>query len=110
MSIKDVKKNFISMNEAFKCQNCGAKNSLLKGGCRNHCTKCLHSLHVDKDIPGDRKSDCRGIMEPVEVEQNGKKGFMIIHKCVKCAKIIRNKCAQDDDFDAIIKLSRCKII
>jgi hypothetical protein len=110
MSTKDVKKNFISINEGFICKNCGKKNGILKGGCRNHCTKCLHSLHVDENIPGDRNSQCRGVMEPVEVEKNGKKGYMIVHKCSKCAKISRNKCAYDDDFDAIIKLSRCKLI
>ena len=33
---------------------------------RNHCPNCLSSLHVDEE-PGDRASDCGGIMEPVAV-------------------------------------------
>ena len=29
---------------------------------RNHCPNCLSSLHVDEE-PGDRASDCGGIMD-----------------------------------------------
>ncbi len=44
-------------------------------------------------------------MKPIGAEHNGKKGWMIIHKCLKCAKIIPNKAAEDDDFDQIIQLT-----
>jgi DNA-directed RNA polymerase subunit RPC12/RpoP len=98
-------KNFIVINEEFVCKNCGQENSKLKGSCRNHCTACLFSLHVDKDIPGDRQSECHSLMSPTKVEHNGKKGWMISHECKKCGKIIKNKAASDDDFDQIIKLS-----
>ncbi len=97
--------SFVVINEEFDCKNCGEHNPKLAGSCRNHCKKCLHSLHVDEENPGDRKSDCHGLMEPVKIDQNGKKGWMIYHKCQKCNKIIPNKAAQDDNFDEIIKLS-----
>jgi hypothetical protein len=104
------RKNYIFVNEGFTCEKCGEKNPAQKGGCRNHCRKCLYSKHVDKEVPGDRESTCLGLMEPFEVDLSGKKGYIIMHKCKKCGKIINNKCAPDDDFDAIIKLSTRKMI
>lgn len=98
--------SFIVINEEFICKKCGEKNPKLKGSCRNHCRKCLYSLHVDDLSPGDRKSQCHSIMAPVELEYNGKKGWMISHKCAKCSKIIKNKAAEDDNYDLIIKLSQ----
>jgi hypothetical protein len=44
-------------------------------------------------------------MEPIFVDQDGKRGYIITHKCTKCDKEIRNKVAKDDDFDVIINLS-----
>jgi len=101
-----MRKNFIVINEEFKCKNCGHVNSKLKGSCRNHCAKCLYSLHVDKNTPGDRQSDCNDLMEPIKIDQNSKKGWIIYHKCQKCGKIIPNKAAQDDNFNKIIELSQ----
>lgn len=97
---------FIVINESFICSHCGENNPKLNSSCRNHCRKCLYSKHVDKSSPGDRKSDCKSLMVPVSVEHNGKKGWMIYHKCLKCGKIIPNKTAGDDDFDKIIALSQ----
>jgi hypothetical protein len=99
-------KKFIVINEEFECQNCGAHNDKLEGGCRNHCKKCLYSLHLDKENPGDRQSNCKGLMKPVGINKNGKKGWMIIHQCAKCKKTIPNKAAPDDNFEEIIKLSQ----
>ena len=104
----DKRKNFIHVNEEFICEKCGQKNPPLAGGCRNHCKKCLFSKHVDEKVPGDRKSTCNGLMEPIELDKDGRKGYVIIHKCLKCGKLLNNKCASDDDFDAIIKLSTHK--
>lgn len=98
-------KDFIAINEEFTCLNCGEKNPKLKGSYRNHCRKCLYSLHVDKDGPGDRLSECKSLMYPIKVDQNGKKGWMIYQKCTKCGKIIPNKAAEDDNFDKIIQLT-----
>jgi hypothetical protein len=102
------RKNFITINEEFNCENCNQKNPLLKGSCRNHCVFCLYSKHVDEEVPGDRKSNCFGLMEPVELDQNAEKGYVIIHKCTKCGKKSRNKVAFDDNFDTVIKLSKFK--
>ena len=101
-------KNFIVINEEFDCQNCNEKNPKLKGSCRNHCRKCLYSLHVDEKTPGDRQSSCKGLMKPTSADQNGKKGWIIYHKCTKCGKIIPNKVANDDNFEKIIELSQQK--
>ena len=98
-------KNFIVINEEFTCQNCGEHNPKHKNSCRNHCRKCLYSLHVDENIPGDRKSTCVALMKPIEIDKSGKKGWIILHTCTKCAKTIPNKIAEDDNFDEIIKLS-----
>jgi hypothetical protein len=100
------KSNFISVNEGFKCANCGEENPPSDQTCRNHCRKCLFSLHVDKDIPGDRESTCKSLMEPIGLDQNSKKGFIVFHKCQKCGKIIKNKVSSDDNAEEITKLSQ----
>ena len=72
--------------------------------CRNHCPKCLASLHLDVN-PGDRAADCGGIMDAIGAEPDPKKGYIITHKCRKCGAIRRNKAASDDNIDKIIKLT-----
>jgi hypothetical protein len=99
------KKRFIVIDEPFTCKHCGYKNPPLETSCRNHCKKCLHSLHVDKETPGDRESRCGGLMEPIYLDYSGKKGFVIVHKCTKCNKEMRNKKADDDNEEAIRNLS-----
>ena len=63
---------------------------------RNHCPNCLSSLHVDIE-PGDRESDCGGIMEPVAVwvRKNGE--WAIIHRCRRCGALSSNRVAADDN-------------
>jgi hypothetical protein len=99
-------KNFIVINESFTCANCGEENPKLEKSCRNHCRKCLYSLHVDDKIPGDRKSNCKSLMKPIFADKNGKKGWTITHKCTKCHKEIPNKMADDDNFELIIELTQ----
>lgn len=89
---------FIAREEPFVCEHCGtAVEPLLKGTYRDHCPKCLCSKHVDRDGPGDRLSACQGLLEPVGIDQDGKKGFVIQYRCSKCKKSSRNRAAQDDD-------------
>jgi len=45
-------------------------------------------------------------MKPLTIKHNSKKGWIIMHKCTKCDKIIPNKTAEDDNFDKIIELSK----
>ena len=56
-------------------------------------------------MPGDRKEECHGILRPIKVELNSKKGYVIIYKCEKCGKIRKNKSAEDDNMDLLIKLT-----
>ncbi len=92
---------FISRQEPFTCGHCGAVVQPLEHGtCRNHCPRCLWSKHVDDQGPGDRASTCQGLMEPLGLDQDGKKGWVIIHRCTKCNKKIRNKAAPDDDLSS----------
>jgi DNA-directed RNA polymerase subunit RPC12/RpoP len=101
-----MRKNFYPQERTpFVCANCQGQNQDANSSPRNHCKECLCSVHVDKDVPGDRLSSCKGIMEPVGVENTGKKGLQVIHACSRCKKRIRNVVAPDDNIDAVIRLS-----
>lgn len=94
------RKEFQKRNEEFICLKCGVKNAPASKSTRNHCFSCLYSLHVDEETPGDRQSDCKGLMAPVMLDYRGNKGFMILHKCEKCGKEMFNKAAPDDRLDS----------
>ena len=96
--------NFTVIDEEFVCENCGYNVKKLGYSCRNHCPKCLYSKHVDIN-PGDREETCQGLLEPIGLDVNSKKGYIIIFKCQKCGMIRKNKVAEDDDMDLVIKLS-----
>ena len=102
-------KRFTKIDDSFICANCGFEVQPLGYTCRNHCPRCLCSLHLDVN-PGDRASDCGGLMVPKAVEPDPKKGYIIIHRCTKCGDIRRNKAAtqasvQPDDIKLIISLT-----
>ena len=99
-----MQKRFTKIDEEFICENCGNKVQKLGYTCRNHCPICLYSKHVDVN-PGDRAENCHGSSKPISVEIDSKKGYVIIFKCEKCGKIRRNRAADDDNMDLIIKLS-----
>lgn len=103
-------------NDVFTCRVCG-RTIVPKGAGsdhRNHCPNCLTSLHVDEE-PGDRASDCGGIMDAVAVwVRNGGRGkksaesagqqqsfgggeWAIIHRCRRCGKLSSNRVAADDN-------------
>lgn len=88
-------KKFTKVDEPFICQNCGKQVfPSIEGSCRNHCPNCLYSNHLDIN-PGDRKSMCKGLMKPIDIElKHGK--YRILHKCLKCGFQRWNKSAQDD--------------
>ncbi|MGW7641379.1 RNHCP domain-containing protein [Streptomyces decoyicus] len=95
-------------NTGFTCGNCGKiVAALANGSYRNHCPRCLHSLHVDVS-PGDRANDCQALMRPVAVEHHSAKGYMIVHQCTGCGTRGRNRMADDphqgDDLDTVIAL------
>ncbi|MBN1324913.1 MAG: RNHCP domain-containing protein [Alphaproteobacteria bacterium] len=94
-------KKFIKNVENFTCAHCGA---VVKGnGYTNHCPECLWSRDVDIN-PGDRSSDCGGMMKPIAIEIC-KDYFIITHKCEKCGKIKRQHSASNDNSDKLIELS-----
>ena len=94
-------KQFTKTTENFTCAHCGA--DVLGNGYTNHCPKCLWSRHVDNN-PGDRQSDCGGMMRPISVEQKNSK-FVITHQCEKCGKVIKQHTSENDDIDTIIAIS-----
>jgi len=94
-------KRFTKVKENFTCAHCGA--DVLGNGYTNHCPKCLYSKHVDNN-PGDRQSNCGGMMRPISVESRGGE-FIITHKCEKCGKTIKQHASSDDDMETIISLS-----
>ena len=82
---KEGRRNFLRKIENFVCENCGER---VRGdGYTDHCPRCLFGKHVDEEIPGDRASECGGLMEPIKsVYKSGK--FKIYYKCSKCDKDI----------------------
>ena len=88
--------------EDFVCEHCGFG---VKGnGYTNHCSKCLWSKHVDV-YPGDRAAECRGLMEPIDLEGSSPE-YVIVHRCVKCDHERRNMVASDDDNDALVTVAK----
>ena len=94
-------KRFTKTIENFTCAHCGA--DVLGNGYTNHCPKCLYSKHVDNN-PGDRQSECGGMMRPISIESRGGE-FIITHKCEKCGKTIKQHACENDDMDTIIAIS-----
>ena len=102
-------KRFTKNDAGFLCAHCGKQVEPLGYTSRNHCPFCLWSLHVD-EFPGDRACECRGELEPIRVEPDAKKGYIIIHRCRRCGAIRRNKAAheakvQPDDIKLLIRLT-----
>ena len=79
-------------NDTFTCKVCGRLCTPQGAGSdhRNHCPNCLSSLHVDIE-PGDRESDCGGIMEPAAVWVRRGGEWAIIHRCRRCGGLLTSK-------------------
>ena len=87
----------IYLNNHFVCKACGADVPLDGGGTRNrnHCPKCLCSIHLD-NVPGDRAADCGGVMEAVAVWVRKGGEWALIHRCRRCGALCSNRIAADD--------------
>jgi len=86
--------------EDFVCEHCG---QTVKGnGYTNHCPSCLWSKHVDLN-PGDRASNCGGLMRPVSFEVEAG-DYYVVHRCLECGLAKRNKLGKDDDLDEVVRL------
>lgn len=85
-------------SEVFTCRVCG--RTVVPAGAgsdhRNHCLNCLTSLHVDNE-PGDRQSECGGIMDAIAlwIRKNGE--CAVIHRCRRCGALSSNRTAADDN-------------
>lgn len=82
--------------KAFSDEAIGTKN-------RNHCPFCLWSKHVDEEI-GDRASKCGGLMRPICFAEKKDGEIMVIHECLSCGKISKNRIAGDDSEEKIIEI------
>ncbi len=91
---------------AFPCAHCGQIVSMTAPGTRhrNHCPHCLWSLHVDLRS-GDRRSGCRGEMEPVGIEVRYDDEWALLHRCRACGLIRANRLAGDDNALVLISLA-----
>ncbi|MBD3244847.1 MAG: RNHCP domain-containing protein [Candidatus Moranbacteria bacterium] len=105
----------MKQNSNFICKNCSYKVRISKSYAivnRNHCPKCLFSIHLDKEVAGDRQSSCWGLMKPIGLtfkktkpnKYNKKTGeLMLVQKCLKCNKISLNRLASDDCYQELKK-------
>lgn len=86
-----VRRNPVARNEGFRCAACGHEVPPAPGsGVRNHCPRCLCSLHVDGPVPGDRAADCGGVMRPVRAERAGG-AWWLSQRCEACGHERRNR-------------------
>lgn len=97
----DTKRNFTRVREDFECENCGYR---MRGdGYTDHCPRCLWGKHVDDEIPGDRASDCKQLMEPRRVIYE-KGEYKIEYKCSGCSHTFRVRSGVDDDREKLLEL------
>lgn len=89
-----TRKNPIVRNEAFHCLHCDFDVPPLDRGERNHCPRCLRSRHVDGPVPGDRASDCGGLMVAEQLEVSGGVS-RVTHRCERCGFTRRNRLFPD---------------
>lgn len=103
-------RRFTDINESFVCAHCGKPVPPSSRSCRNHCPFCLHSVHLDV-FPGDRNANCGGLLEPVSVISNSKKGYQVVHRCQKCGEERKNVLDFDDplapdSFEVVLSLMK----
>jgi hypothetical protein len=95
-------KKFTRKKENFTCGKCSKE--VIGNGYSNHCPFCLWGKHVDIN-PGDRLSTCGSLMRPLSLISS-KGGYIIVHKCLKCGLIKKNRLAKNDNFDEAIRLQK----
>lgn len=93
---------FVKNDNSFICLNCGSQVEKLGYTSRDHCNKCLYSVHVDV-FPGDRLNECKGLLKPINVVTIKNK-TQIEYVCTKCGKSVRNIVASDDNEQEILKI------
>ncbi|CAL9507618.1 RNHCP domain-containing protein [Streptomyces sp. enrichment culture] len=94
-------------SDGFRCAGCRLDVPRDAPGTahRNHCPSCLVSLHVDRRVPGDRASDCRGRMEALGISTRPDGEWMLVHQCRSCGELSVNRIAGDDNALALVRLA-----
>lgn len=98
-----VRSNPQHLDEAFACLHCGMQVPAGGRPVRDHCPSCLRSLHVDR-VPGDRASDCGGLLDPVGAEQRAGQ-WVIRFQCRRCGHKQNNRAHPEDDPALLAKVS-----
>ena len=88
---------FTRTKQNFICEVCGT--NVQGNGYTDHCPECGASKHVDVN-PGDRASNCHGVMEPIGIEIQHSKEY-ILYQCERCGYTHRNKVAQNDNRETV---------
>lgn len=97
---RDEQRRSPADDEAFNCANCSRRVAMIAAGTRNrnHCPFCLFSLHVAEGRKqDDRRSTCRGLMEPIAISAQKDGEWSLVHRCVACGDIKTNRISGDDD-------------
>ena len=91
---------------AFLCTHCDRAIPGTAPGTvhRNHCPHCLWSLHVDL-ATGDRRSACRGPMEPIAIGIRPDGEWTLLHRCQRCGLIRTNRIAGDDNEVLLVSMA-----
>ena len=91
---------------SYRCRRCKLMVSVRAPGTqhRNHCPSCLWSIHVDQS-PGDRRSDCRALMEPIAIWVQPRGEWSLVHRCQGCGGLNSNRIAGDDNAFVLMSLA-----
>jgi DNA-directed RNA polymerase subunit RPC12/RpoP len=99
--------NLIQMDEGFTCGRCGEEVPPLRKTSRDHCPRCLWSMHVDV-VPGDRAEDCGGLQRPVGASLTAGV-WRIRYRCERCEKISQCRAAGEgtspDEWESLVALA-----
>jgi hypothetical protein len=92
--------------DSFRCRNCRLDVPIAapRTQHRNHCPNCLWSRHVD-NVPGDRRADCAGSMEPIGVSVRDDGEWALVHRCTACSEVHVNRIAGDDNPLMLMRLA-----
>jgi hypothetical protein len=106
MNQRSGQSRHLAPDPAFICQKC---NHCVPGAApgtehRNHCPNCLWSLHLDISA-GDRRSGCKGQMEPIAIWVRPGGEWAIVHRCRRCNVTRINRIAGDDSELLLLSLA-----
>lgn len=105
--LAQVRSTPIARDEPFVCAHCGASVAPHGRTARDHCPRCLRSLHVDV-VPGDRAAGCGGLLDPTAVE-GPMSAPRLVYRCRMCGERRVNRAILDgedpDDWALIARIA-----